>query len=101
MSHALCRDTDDLVVNVIEVGEDYTPPDHCYLIDLQVHGPASPGDTWDSDSEAFVRADPAPPTEIEEARARLRELKGKGWSNLSASEKAEVAEKALTVLGAP
>lgn len=37
---------------------------------------------------------PAPPAE-ETSRQRLRELKAKGWSNLTASEKSEVAQRVL------
>lgn len=40
---------------------------------------------------------PAPPVEVT-SRQRLRELKAKGWQNLTATEKQEVAQRVLEAL---
>lgn len=46
----------------------------------------------------YVDPDAPPPSVEQMARQRLAELKAKGWQNLTASEKAEVAQRVLEAI---
>ena len=67
---ALIRESDGVVVNVIEVDASYNPPDG-YAVETPSEFDASPGDTWDGSK--YIPAPEPPLDPFIEARNRAVE----------------------------
>jgi len=72
MRKAVIKQSDGLVVNIIEIkaGAKWQTPENCYLIDA---GKGSPGDTWDG--KKFTKPEPVISEPVRDLEAEVDELK--------------------------
>lgn len=77
----------------LRVGDGYVDTDAVAQSDLEAAVTAHVAD------DSYVDPQAPPPSTEAQARQRLRDLKAKGWANLTATERAEVAQRLLEAVG--